>query len=85
MARGIIVVDMPENCLSCGSRLCFDGSYYCGAKARFLDDWEFDLSKERAGWCPIKPMPEKANHKDYCDNGRYDKGWNECIDAIEHS
>ena len=30
--------------------------------------------------CPIRPLPDKAHHEDYCDNGRYDKGWNECLE-----
>ena len=33
--------------------------------------------------CPIRPLPDKAHHEDYCDNGRYDKGWNECLEKIE--
>lgn len=23
-----------------------------------------------------------AHYEDYCDNGRYDKGWNECLDEL---
>lgn len=30
----------------------------------------------------VMDMPEKANHPDYCDNGRFDKGWNACLDEI---
>lgn len=59
MGKGIIVVDTPENCLNCGCKLCFDRSYYCGAKARFLDDWEFDIRNERPDWCPIKPKNDE--------------------------
>ena len=33
-------------------------------------------------WCPIKRVPERAYHEDYCDNGRYDKGWNDCLDEL---
>ena len=38
---------------------------------------------KKPNWCPIKPLPERANHENYCDNGRYDKGWNDCLDEIE--
>ena len=37
----------------------------------------------RPDWCPIKPLPDKADHEGCCDNGRYDKGWNECLEKIE--
>ena len=47
-----------------------------------LDDWEFDLKSEMPDWCPIKPVPERACHEEYWDNGRCDKGWNECLEAI---
>ena len=57
MSKGIIVVDIPENCLNCGCKLCFDRSYYCGAKARYLDDWEFDIQNEKPDWCPIRQIP----------------------------
>lgn len=87
MSKGIIVVDIPENCLNCGCKLCFDRSYYCGAKARYLDDWEFDIQNEKPDWCPIRSMPEK---KEVC--GRYPQpdgvtasfksGWNACIEEI---
>lgn len=27
-------------------------------------------------------LPERANHPDWCDGGRYDKGYNDCIDEL---
>ena len=30
----------------------------------------------------IRPVPERARHTEYCDNGRYDKGWNDCLDEL---
>ena len=36
----------------------------------------------RPDWCPLRELPEKANHPAYCDNGRFDKGWNACLDMI---
>lgn len=82
MSKGIIIVDVPKNCMECKCRLGFGDGSYCGAKAKFLDDWEFDLKSEMPDWCPIKPVPERACHEEYWDNGRYDKGWNECLEAI---
>lgn len=50
---------------------------YCKANSKIIKDYSI-----KPDWCPLKEMPEKTNHPDYCDNGRYDKGWNECIDYI---
>lgn len=41
-----------------------------------------DTFEELKENCPLKQMPEKANHPEFWDNGRYDKGWNDCIDEI---
>ena len=41
-----------------------------------------DIMSRKQDWCPLKPIPEKANHPDLCDGGRYDKGYNACIDEL---
>lgn len=84
MGKSILVMDTPESCQKCRfltSRLT--GAGVCA----------FMLSKSAlypitvpwtgiAEYCPFKNLPEKADHPDYCDNGRYDKGWNDCLDQI---
>lgn len=87
MAKGVIVVDIPECCDLCqflsqayDLEPFEDGEGYCSIKMESLDQIQ---EGEKPEWCPIKPMPERAYHKDYCDGGRYDKGWNECLDKIE--
>ncbi len=81
MAKAILIMDdMPECCADC----------YCGYFER--DTKELNLvcgatgeDANNAGkpdWCPLRELPEKANHPDYCDNGRFDKGWNACLDEI---
>ena len=80
MAKAILVMDMPECCADC----------YCGYFER--DTKELNLVCGATGedannvgkpdWCPLRELPEKANHPDYCDNGRFDKGWNACLDEI---
>ena len=40
------------------------------------------MMKSKPDWCPLKPMPQRASHPDWCDGGRYDKGYNACIDEI---
>lgn len=80
MAKAILVMDMPECCADC----------YCGYFER--DIKELNLVCGATGedannvgkpdWCPLRELPEKANHPNYCDNGRFDKGWNDCLDEI---
>lgn len=89
MSKGIIVVNMPIGCYGCECCITkqyqhsMNGDHYCGVTERKVQDyWDHEPSL-KPDWCPIKPMPEKAYHKEYWDNGRYDKGWNDCIDKIE--
>ena len=76
MSKGIIVMDIPENCEDCLCCHTDNYDFYCKRNGNHVD-WE-----EKPDWCPIRPMPEKAFHEDYCDNGRYDKGWNDCLREI---
>ena len=76
MSKGIIVVDIPDNCRDCPLRNLAD---YCINEKNVE---KYRHNKSTPDWCPIRPMPQKANHENYCDNGRYDKGWNECIETI---
>lgn len=87
MSKGIIVVDIPECCDLCQfSSHAYDlepfedGECYCSIMMESVDRIH---EGEKSEWCPIKPMPERAYHENYCDGGRYDRGWNECLDKIE--
>lgn len=83
MAKAVLVMDMPESCCECnlnymiplGSRL----RCHAFALGKAIDS----NTREKPDWCPLRELPEKANHPDYCDNGRFDKGWNACLDEIE--
>lgn len=83
MAKAVLVMDMPESCFDCN--LCHingrDEEYNCQAfeVARQVNSETY----EKPDWCPLRELPEKANHPDYCDNGRFDKGWNACLEEIE--
>ena len=80
MAKAALIMDMPECCADC----------YCGYFER--DTKELNLVCGATGedannvgkpdWRPLRELPEKTNHPDYCDNGRFDKGWNACLDEI---
>ena len=79
MAKAILVMDMPEQiCQKC--KLCYEtengDEYMCCAVGKLVPDGE------KPDWCPLRELPKKANHPAYCDNGRFDKGWNACIDEI---
>lgn len=79
MSKAVLIMDMPEQvCQKC--TLCYetenDDEYLCCATGKLLPDGA------KPDWCPLRELPEKANHPDYCDNGRFDKGWNACLDKI---
>ena len=81
MAKAVWVMDMPETCFGCNfGYLGFDEEDTCQAyeKVRKIDSDTY----EKPDWCPLRELPEKVNHPDYCDNGRFDKGWNACLDEI---
>ena len=84
MAKGIIVLDeVPEKCNKCRfwfAKATVPVEYRCMGLQREIT--ENELTKKKPDWCPIKPAPERAGHEDYCDNGRYDKGWNDCLNEL---
>ena len=80
--KAILVLEMPENCFKCK-----------------LQDWAncrivkgCHTGDTRPDWCPLKPVPQKKEEKQYCGNGvfgintametRFNQGYNACIDEI---
>ncbi len=80
MSKGMIVVDMPEKCCNC--RMGFENEYYDQFECYFKPGEEIKPDDGKPDWCPVRPLPERAYHENYCDNGRYDKGWNDCLNKI---
>lgn len=84
MGKSILVIDTPEACCQCK----FSGSDgdYCCIKENLVSSGnqisEEEYLNKKPDWCPLRDIPEKADHPDYCDNGRYDNGWNDCLDHI---
>ena len=80
MAKAVLVMDMPECCADCCcgyfERYTKELNLVCGATGEDANN------VGKPDWCPLRELPEKANHPDYCDNGRFDKGWNACLDEI---
>lgn len=87
MAKAVLVMNMPESCGECP--FC-RGLNECKVKKYLVRDRLFTIFTVDAqimeggkpSWCPLRELPEKANHPAYCDNGRFDKGWNACLDMI---
>lgn len=79
MSKSVLVFKTPDKCSECRMpTICKDGkTVYCKVNSEIIKDHSM-----KPDWCPMKEMPEKINHPDYCGSGRYDKGWNECIDYI---
>ena len=89
MAKGIIVVDIPEKCKYCPFSVNRIGAeHYCyivestGNYDALSHPISMDEYYSKPDWCPVRVLPERANHDDYCDNGRYDKGWNDCLNEV---
>ena len=76
MVKGIIVVDVPENCRKCGFRNC---SGYCHVAHK--DVYLFGLREEKPDWCPIREVPKKSEVVPLSETS-YVSGWNACIDEI---
>lgn len=80
MSKGIIVVDMPERCLEC-ELMCTDqhGDDFC-----FIIGFDELVEDDKPDWCPIRPLPEKIQHKSRQGllQEQVALGWNLCIDEI---
>ena len=81
MAKAVLVMDMPERCADCPLRSSEKTSYVC-CYLTLKNISSTDYYDKKPDWCPLRELPEKANHPAYCDNGRFDKGWNACLDMI---
>lgn len=82
MAKGIIVVEMPDCCAACD----FLENGFC--KIKDCDITEVEYMEFKPDWCPIQPMPEKkpltgdVENPEKAGNELVRAGWNACIDEI---
>lgn len=84
---GILVLDMPKNCLCC----VYAQNSYCSAKTDILSltmytpRKKIPIDEARPDWCPIRAVPD---NQDICSNSlsnvelSYRLGWNTCRDAV---
>ena len=81
MSKGILVMDMPKNCITCPFSSNKDGViYYCRAI-----NLNVASINERASACPFKECPKKINNTLYGELMFHKEavaGWNACIDEI---
>lgn len=75
----LVLNEMPSACKECPLRASIDTNF---CVKTLLDVTDKEYYEQKPDWCPLRPMPQKANHPDFCDAGRYDKGYNACIDEI---
>ena len=80
MAKGIIVVEIPEICGGCP---CFRDEdldcAWCGATGEYV--FGFSSMNE---YCPIKPLPEKIQYvtRQAFSKEQFAAGWNACIEEM---
>ena len=81
MAKGIIVVDVPDECENC---------LFSKRHAVPLQDYSFcsiltrgviQDGKKRPDWCPIKEAPKKSEVVPLGEKS-YVSGWNACINEV---
>jgi hypothetical protein len=82
MNKVVLIMDeMPECCADCSCGYFESGTkklnLICGATGEDANN----VGKPE--WCPLRELPERSDHPEHCDNGRFDAGWNGCLDAIE--
>ena len=74
-------MDMPSSCEECILRN--EGACFSVSKENSICGVYYTMKEGRKpDWCPLRELPERANHPDWCDGGRYDKGYNACIDEL---
>ena len=82
MAKAVLIMDeMPECCADCSCGYFESGTkklnLICGATGEDANN------VGKPDWCPLLELPERSDHPEHCDNGKFDAGWNGCLDAIE--
>lgn len=78
MSKSVLVIDAPENCISCIYVGIFH--YFCRINCRDIKD-----VSTNPDWCPLKPLPEKMiipRGARNTDGSEYAFGYNTCINEI---
>lgn len=83
MSKAILVMDMPDSCVSCP----LFGNHYSDLCCKALNNRSIDYPypKEfKQEWCPLREMPQKKEEIVCTSLFSIAKknGWNDCIDTI---
>lgn len=97
MAKGFILVDVPENCLDC--RFCIEVhegiEAYCALVNNPDNHDEFkeievSYPPDKPDWCPIRELPERKKPNKFTLSPmikehyyEFDSGYNACLDYLE--
>lgn len=79
--KAILVIDMPKDCWDCH---LVDEWENCNAIKMTSERYGVSVKqydKERASWCPLRPLPHKLQADWYTDG--YKEGFNACLEEIE--
>lgn len=92
MAKSILLLDTPKNCVKCRFSVAHDYSfaseqtrYICsitGKDTECRTDGWLDDKIFKADWCPLKPMPKKIKVRYGDDSQDWEQGYNSCIEQI---
>ena len=86
MAKGIVIIDIPNCCGGCSLiDIDEDMNLYCGSTSLYID---INKLQSKPDWCPIKEIPVRLDEikyphsmNDYQMKG-FSRGCNACIDEI---
>ena len=79
MAKGYIVVDMPDSCENCKFCHIYDEPYCLGCVITDMTHAGWD----KPDWCPIKEIPDNLKeNKLNTELVDFMRGWNEMIDEM---
>lgn len=84
MSKSVLVIDTPTSCSEC--ILCYDCMSCIVTSECFWNKDNFDPYKQTLHNCPLSPLPEMKNLRQYVGNSmlayQHAQGWNDCIYAI---
>ena len=98
MAKGFILVDMPENCLNCiFCRETHEGIEACcelednPKDDRLIRDIDVNYTQDKPDWCPIRELPKRKKPMTIGTLSpmikeqyyEFDSGYNACLDYME--
>lgn len=86
MAKAVLIMDMPDDCIMCKFWNTDDDECYAtGSEELSLGDFE----KTKPDWCPLRELPEKKDTLPTLEchsNGKWTEsmkaGYNACLDEI---